>query len=220
LRGKATGIADGSTATYPLPRIGSRSYRGFVRERMPVHDREGVAAIVSGDADGLAAAFDQYAPGLYAYCRSQLTESADAADAIRDTIIIASSRVSGLSEPDRLRAWLYAVARNECQRRLRAAGPSAALYESAEAMDDTGTMTAVSEQTELRAQVRDITRACRVAGALIPGADHPGPGADHPGPGGPVPHDDWLIRGSGTAELTGVRGPVRRVSPSPAGRGS
>ncbi len=121
---------------------------------MPVHDREVVAAIVSGDADGLAAAFDQYAPGLYAYCRSQLTESADAADAIQDTFIIASSGVSGLSEPDRLRAWLYAVARNECQRRLRAAGPTAALYESAEAMDDTGTLTAVTEQTELRAQVR------------------------------------------------------------------
>ncbi len=119
-----------------------------------MRDREVAAAIVDGDADGVAAAFDQYAPGLYAYCRSQLTVSADAADAVQDTLIIASSRVSGLSQPDRLRAWLYAVARNECQRRMRAAGPSAPLYEGAEAMDDTGTLTAVTEQTELRAQAR------------------------------------------------------------------
>ena len=148
MRGKTAATVGGRPATYPLPGTGSRSYRGFV------HDREVAAAIVNGDADGLAVAFDQYAPGLYAYCRSQLIESADAADAIQDTFIIASSRVSGLSQPDRLRAWLYAVARNECQRRLRAAGPSAPLYESAEAMDDAGTLTAVTEQTELRAQVR------------------------------------------------------------------
>ena len=85
-------------------------------------DREIVAAIVAGDPAGLAAAYDRYAPSLYAYCQSLLTEPADAADAVQDTFIIAAAKLSALRDQDRLRPWLYAVARNECYRRLRAAG--------------------------------------------------------------------------------------------------
>lgn len=117
-------------------------------------DREMVAAIMAGDATGVAAAFDRYAQDLYTYCRSQLNEPADAADAVRDTFVIASAEISRLSQPDRLRGWLFALARNECQSRQRTAVPSARLYEAAQAMDDTGTFTAVTEQAETRALVR------------------------------------------------------------------
>ncbi len=85
-------------------------------------DREIVAAIVAGDPAGLEAAYDRYAPGLYAYCRSLLTEPADAADAVQDTFIIAAGKLSALRDQERLRPWLYAVARNECRHRLRSAG--------------------------------------------------------------------------------------------------
>jgi DNA-directed RNA polymerase specialized sigma24 family protein len=95
------------------------SYRG------QVDDREVAGAIAAGDAAGLAAAFGEYAPGLYAYCRSQLTEPADAADALRDTFVIASAKAAGLRDPGRLRAWLFAVARNECHGRLPAGVASA-----------------------------------------------------------------------------------------------
>jgi len=37
-------------------------------------DREIVAAIAAGDPAGLEAAYDRYAPSLYAYCQSLLTE--------------------------------------------------------------------------------------------------------------------------------------------------
>src|SRR5271168_2191550 len=84
-----------------------------------MRDSEVVAAIVAGDPDGLAAAYDKYASPLYTYCRSLLHEPADAADAVQDTFVIASSRLAGLRDPERLRPWLYAVARNECLRRLR-----------------------------------------------------------------------------------------------------
>jgi RNA polymerase sigma factor (sigma-70 family) len=90
-----------------------------------VDDREVAGAIAAGDAAGLAAALGEYAPGLYAYCRSQLTEPADAADALRDTFIIASAKVARLRDPGRLRAWLFAVARNECHGRLPAGVASA-----------------------------------------------------------------------------------------------
>ena len=118
-----------------------------------MHDREIVAAIVEGDASGLSAAFDQYAQGLYAYCRSQLTEPADAADAVRDTFVIASSKVSGLRQPDRLRVWLFAVARNECHGRLPA-HVSSADDEVAEMTADIGDVGAHDGRAELSAAVR------------------------------------------------------------------
>ena len=90
-----------------------------------MHDGEIVAAIVAGDPAGLAAAYDDYAPALYAYCRTLLSEPADAADAVLDTYLVAVVKLGGLQDPDRLRPWLYAVARNECFRRLRAHGLSA-----------------------------------------------------------------------------------------------
>ena len=49
-----------------------------------------------------------------------LNEPEDAADAIQDTFVIAAARLGGLRDPRKLRPWLYAVARNECHRRLRA----------------------------------------------------------------------------------------------------
>jgi len=120
---------------------------------MRMYDREIVAAIVEGDPAGLAAAYDQYARGLHAYCRTMLSEPADAADAVQDTFVIASSKVGGLREPERLRAWLYAVARNECHRRLRAKTSSAPLDEAAEMMDYTEDVGVDAERAELRALV-------------------------------------------------------------------
>src|SRR5215472_4048261 len=79
-------------------------------------EREVVASIVTGDPEGLAQAYDRYADPLYKYCRSMLGDPADAADAVQDTFVIAASRLAGLREPERLCAWLYAVARNECLR--------------------------------------------------------------------------------------------------------
>ena len=101
-----------------------------------MRDREIVAAIVAGKPAGLAAAYDQYAAALHAYCRSLLAEPADAADAVQDTFVIASAKLGGLRDPDRLRPWLYAVARNECRRRLRARTSSAPLDEAGEVTDD------------------------------------------------------------------------------------
>jgi RNA polymerase sigma factor (sigma-70 family) len=90
-----------------------------------MRDSEVVASIVAGGADGLAAAYDRYADPLYKYCRFMLGDPADAADAVRDTFVIAATRLAGLHDTERLRAWLYAVARNECLRILRARTASA-----------------------------------------------------------------------------------------------
>jgi DNA-directed RNA polymerase specialized sigma24 family protein len=118
-----------------------------------VRDHDIVAAMAEGDEAGLAAAFGRYAQGLYSYCRSQLTEPA-AASAVQDTFVVASAEIRILKRPDRLRAWLFALARNECQRRLQAAGPSVQLYEVAHATQDTGTFGVVTPDGHTRALVR------------------------------------------------------------------
>ena len=100
-----------------------------------MRDREIVAAIVAGEPAGLAAAYDSYAAVLYGYCRSMLHEPADAADAVQDTFVIAAAKLAGLRDPDRLRPWLYAVARNECHRKLRARARLASLDEAGDMSD-------------------------------------------------------------------------------------
>jgi DNA-directed RNA polymerase specialized sigma24 family protein len=64
-----------------------------------MHDSEVAAAIVAGDPDGLAEAYDRYAAPLYTYCRSLLREPADAADAVQDTFVIAASKLAGRRRP-------------------------------------------------------------------------------------------------------------------------
>jgi hypothetical protein len=97
-----------------------------------MEDPEVVAAIVAGDPAGLAEAYDRYAMPLYSYCRSILRESADAADAVQDTFLIAAAKLRDLRDRGKLRPWLYAVARNECLRRLRAGTALSALDEAAD----------------------------------------------------------------------------------------
>jgi RNA polymerase sigma factor (sigma-70 family) len=89
-----------------------------------MRDGDLVAAVVAGDPAGLAAAYDQLAPSLYGYCRSLLDDPADAAGAVRDTFVVAEAKLRLLRDPSRLRPWLYAVARNECRRRLYGDGVS------------------------------------------------------------------------------------------------
>jgi RNA polymerase sigma factor (sigma-70 family) len=116
-------------------------------------DRDIVAAIIAGDAAGLAAAYDQYAASLHAYCRTLLGEPADAADAVQDTFVVAAAKASGLRDPDRLRPWLYAIARNECHRRLRGRARQADLDEAAEPADDYADLSEQAQRSELRSLV-------------------------------------------------------------------
>jgi RNA polymerase sigma factor (sigma-70 family) len=127
---------------------------------MSMRDSEVVEAIVAGDPDGLAEAYDRYAAPLYTYCRSLLREPADAADAVQDTFVIAASKLAGLRDQSRLRPWLYAVARNECHRRLRenASAATSALDLLPEMSDESADVTGGAERAELRALLRSAVR--------------------------------------------------------------
>ena len=115
-----------------------------------MEDPEVVAAIVAGDPGGIAAAYDRYAVSLFAYCRSLLREPEDAADVVQDTFLIATSKLGGLRDPGKLRSWLYAVARNECLRRLRSGEATAALDEAVNTPTASADVGDAAEREDLR----------------------------------------------------------------------
>jgi RNA polymerase sigma factor (sigma-70 family) len=117
-------------------------------------DSEVVASVVAGEADGLAVAYDRYAGDLYGYCLSLLHEPDDAADAVQDTFVIAASKLSGLRERERLRAWLFAVARNECLHRLKTRRVAAPLQDAPEPADESADVGGAAERAETIALVR------------------------------------------------------------------
>jgi RNA polymerase sigma factor (sigma-70 family) len=119
-----------------------------------MQDRDLVARIVAGDPQGLAAAYDRYAPALYTYCRSMLHDADDAADALQDTFVVAARKLDGLRDPDRLRPWLYAVARNECLRRIKARASTVELEQAGEVSDDAVDLEAGVRQSEIQELVR------------------------------------------------------------------
>ncbi len=73
-----------------------------------------------GDIEAAASAFDEHGQELYDYCQSQLGEVADAAEVVEATFVVTAARASLLPSPERLRAWLFAVARCACHQQLQA----------------------------------------------------------------------------------------------------
>ncbi|GAA3543628.1 hypothetical protein GCM10022419_024760 [Nonomuraea rosea] len=91
-----------------------------------MNDRVLVEALRAREQGALAALYDAYAESVYRYCWSLLLSADGAQVALRDTLIAAEAHAGALSDPDRLRTWLYALARVECLRRRAAAPPGAA----------------------------------------------------------------------------------------------
>ena len=134
-------------------------------------DREIVAATAAGDPAGLAEAYDKHAEALHGYCHWMLRDQDEAADAVQDTFVIADARLGGLRDPRKLRPWLYAVARNECQRRLRVAeadpdemadraeAADRAAADRAEAADRADPAGQAAGESADRAELRRLVRA-------------------------------------------------------------
>ena len=76
-------------------------------------DAELVAAFRGGDSDAFAGIYDRYADRVYSYCLTMMRDPDDAADASHDAFVNAATRLDQLRDPEKLRPWLFAVARNE-----------------------------------------------------------------------------------------------------------
>jgi RNA polymerase sigma factor (sigma-70 family) len=82
-------------------------------------DAELARAAAGGDRGAFAEIYDRYADRLHDFCIGMLRDRDAAADCVQDAFCTAATRLTQLREPDKLRPWLYAIARNEALRRLR-----------------------------------------------------------------------------------------------------
>jgi RNA polymerase sigma factor (sigma-70 family) len=82
-------------------------------------DADLVHGSMAGDRAAFAQIYDRYADRLYDFCVGMLRDFDAAADCVQDTFVLAATRLPQLREPDKLRPWLYSIARNEVLRRVR-----------------------------------------------------------------------------------------------------
>ena len=82
-------------------------------------DRHLAVRVANGDRAALAAIYDRYADQIFDFCHSMLRDRDEAADAVQQCFLVAAEKMGSLRDPGKLRPWLYAVARNDCLRRIR-----------------------------------------------------------------------------------------------------
>jgi len=87
-----------------------------------VSDAELACAAAAGDRRAFASIYDRYADRLHDFCIGMLRDRDAAADCVQDVFCAAATRLPQLREADKLRPWLYAIARNEALRCIRARG--------------------------------------------------------------------------------------------------
>ncbi len=84
-----------------------------------ISDAELARASAAGDRGAFAEIYDRYANRLHDFCVGMLRDRDAAADCVQDAFCIAATRLPQLRDPDKLRPWLYSIARNEALRRIR-----------------------------------------------------------------------------------------------------
>jgi len=119
-------------------------------------DAELVSAAAAGDRLAFAGIYDRYADRLHDFCIGMLRDRDAAADCVQDAFCIAAARLTQLADPDKLRPWLYAIARNEALRCIRARRREQVtdeLPEAASAEPGPETLAAQGELADLVTQV-------------------------------------------------------------------
>ena len=84
-----------------------------------VSDGDLARAAAEGDRHAFAEIYDRYADRLYDFCVGMIGDRDTAADCVQDAFCVAATDLRGLREPDKLRPWLYSIARHHTMRRLR-----------------------------------------------------------------------------------------------------
>jgi RNA polymerase sigma factor (sigma-70 family) len=82
-------------------------------------DHDLVRAAVCGNQTALATIYDRYADRLYDYCAGLVGER-DAADCVQEAFCVAAADLPALRDPTKVAPWLYAIARHQAFRTLRA----------------------------------------------------------------------------------------------------
>ena len=118
-------------------------------------DAELVAGVLAGDREAFAGIYDRYADRLFDFCMSVLRDRQDAEDAVQDTFVLVAQRLGQLNDPERLRPWLYAVARSVALRRTKARKRVVLDTEVTDMPDPSAGPQQAAEQAALRTLVWD-----------------------------------------------------------------
>jgi RNA polymerase sigma factor (sigma-70 family) len=73
----------------------------------------------AGDRAAFAQLYDDYVERICGFCTAVLRDRDEAADATQDVFVLVAQRVSQLRDADRFHAWIFAIARHVCYRRVR-----------------------------------------------------------------------------------------------------
>jgi RNA polymerase sigma factor (sigma-70 family) len=118
-------------------------------------DAELAGAAAAGDRGAFAGIYDRYADRLHDFCIGMVRDYDTAADCVQDVFCTAATALPQLREPEKLRPWLYAIARTEALRRIRQRRRerlSDALPEAASGEPGPETLAARSELADLIAE--------------------------------------------------------------------
>ncbi|OBG41452.1 RNA polymerase sigma factor [Mycobacterium sp. E3198] len=83
-----------------------------------VSDTDLARAAAAGDRAALAAIYNRYASPLNAYCLGLMRDRHAASDCVQEVFCIATTELPKLRNADKLRPWLYAIARRSALRAL------------------------------------------------------------------------------------------------------
>jgi hypothetical protein len=79
-----------------------------------------VARAAAGDVRAFRSIYDRHAPVIYRFLCDMLRDRSAADEALQETFVRAHGRLSTLREAEKLRSWLFGIARAAAHRRGRA----------------------------------------------------------------------------------------------------
>ena len=123
-------------------------------------DAELAVAAAAGDRRAFAGIYDRYANRLHDFCAGMLADRDAAADCVQDAFCEAATCLRDLREPDKLRPWLYGIARHQCLRRLR----DRRRVQPSDALPDTASAEAGPDALARRTELADLV--AEAAGGL------------------------------------------------------
>jgi RNA polymerase sigma-70 factor, ECF subfamily len=103
-----------------------------------ITDGQLVEELRRGSKAAFVALYDRHKLNIYQYCVRMMKDRSEAEDAVQSVFLRLYERANRIDCPDKVRSWLYCVARNFCLTRIRARAASAEVEsESASVAADT-----------------------------------------------------------------------------------
>src|SRR2546426_12222480 len=124
-------------------------------------DQEVVDRVLGGAGEVFGVLIRRYEAGLLRFATRMLGSRDAAADAVAEGFVRAFRHLGSLSQPARLRTWLYRIVANRCKSHLaRRPIADVPLDEASPAADPADTEASL-ERAELRSEERRVGKECR-----------------------------------------------------------